>query len=201
MVECFEDMNSTASLPNGLLISKIIVDSLVDLSNYKSTFIVAMYDTPTISSMDYVFINKKWYQKKFVQSRAETPRDTRISVESTTLLLKEAAHIRISLDGLESYMQVLEDTLGKVLQLHKDSNIDIEKIHLEMGGLKKDASRYINTILKEVNSIKTGADSYKNQLAVTMNTLYFSFSKTVEKSLTTFYTKVVNTLTYFLVKH
>ena len=70
-----------------------------------------------------------------------------------------------------------------------------------MGGLQKDVSCYVNTILKEVNSIKTGGDSYNSQLEVTINTSYCSFSKIFEKYLTTFGTNVVNTVTYFLVKY
>lgn len=98
----------------------------MDLSNYSPTFDHATYDTQTFSSMDYMLIQKKLHYKESVQSRADTPWDTRISVDSAELLLKEAEHIRISLDGLESIMQILEDTIGKFLQLHKDSNTYIE---------------------------------------------------------------------------
>ena len=59
-----------------------------------------------------------------------------------------------------------------------------------MGGLQKDVSCYVNTILKEVNSIKTGGDSYNSQLEVTMKISYCSFSKIVEKFLTIFGTNV-----------
>ncbi|KAH0695828.1 hypothetical protein KY289_013310 [Solanum tuberosum] len=83
MVESLEDTNSSSSLPYGLLISRIIVDSL----------------------------------KEFVQQRADAPK-------------------------------VLQDTLGKVLQLHKDSSTDVGKLRLEVEGLKKKAIRSINTILK-----------------------------------------------------
>ena len=114
-----------------------------------------------------MFINEKCYQKQSVQSRVDTPRATRFSADFLALLLQEAEQIKIIPDGLESYMKVLQKTLGKVLQLHKDSNIDIEKLQIEIGRLKKDDSCSINTIMKEVNSIKTGADSNNNQLAVT----------------------------------
>ena len=151
--------------------------------------------------MDYVFINEKWYYNEFVQSRVDTPQATRISGDFAPLLLKKAELMEISFDGLESYMQDLQDTLGKVLQLHKDSNIDVWNLRLDMGGHKKDVSLSVNTILKEVNSIKTWHDSYNNEFVVTMNTSYWSLSKTVEKSLTTFSTNMVNTVTYFLVKY
>ena len=87
--------------------------------------------------MDYVFINEKWYYNEFVQSRVDTPHATRIFADFAALLLKKAELIEISFDGLESYMQDLEDTVGKVVQLHKDSNIDIGNHRLDMGGHKK----------------------------------------------------------------
>lgn len=95
-------------------------------------------------------------------------------------------------------MQVLQDTLGKVLQLHKDSSTDVGKLRLEVEGLKKEAIRSVITILKEVNSIKFGVDSAYNELAVTVHTSYSNFSKNVERTYNTFYRNVLNTLKYFL---
>ncbi|KAL3324405.1 hypothetical protein AABB24_038519 [Solanum stoloniferum] len=122
----------------------------------------------------------------------------RISADSVTLILKEAKHIKVRLVGLETHMQVLHDTLGMVLQLHKDSSTDVGKLCPEVGELKKDVIRSVNTILKEVNSIKTGADSAHNELVVSMHTSYSTFSKTIEHSLNTFCRNVLNTLKYFL---
>ena len=78
MVECFEDTNSTTNLSYEIFIAWIIFDSLVDLSDYMPTLIDAKSDTQTSSRIDYVLINEKWYKKLFVQSRADTPRATRI---------------------------------------------------------------------------------------------------------------------------
>lgn len=117
------------------------------------------------------------------------------------MLLKEMEHIKVRLDGLESHMQVIKDILGRVPQLHKDSNIDVGKLRLEVGELKKEALRSVNKILKEVNSIKDGAYSAHNELAITVHTSYPTFSKTVEKSLNTFCRNVINSMTYFLAKY
>ncbi|KAG5577878.1 hypothetical protein H5410_058012 [Solanum commersonii] len=193
MIENVEDNNSSTSLPYGLLIFRIIIEPLVDLCKYRPTLIDATYDTRTFSSMRYVFANDKWYKKESVQSRA-----TRISVDSVALLLKEAEHIKVRLAGLESHMQVIQDTLGRVLQLHKDSSTNVGKLRLEVGGLKKDAIRSVNTILKEDNSIKTGADYAHSKLAISVHTSYSTFSKIVERSLNTFCRNVLNTLKYFL---
>ncbi|KAG5595055.1 hypothetical protein H5410_036287 [Solanum commersonii] len=148
--------------------------------------------------MGYVLINNKWYKKESGQQRADAPKVTRISADSAALLLQEADVIKVRLDGLESHMQVLQDTFGKVFQLHKDSSIDVGKLRLEIEGLKKQAIRSINTILKEVNSIKTGADSAHNELAVTVHTSYSNFSKNVERTYDSFCRNVLNTLKYFL---
>lgn len=113
--------------------------------------------------------------------------------DSVALLFKEADLIKVRLDGLETHMQVLQDTLGKVLQLHKDSSTDVGKLRLEVEGLKKEAIRSVNTILKEVNSIKMGADSAHNELAVTVHTSYSNFSKNVEHSYDNSYGNVLNT--------
>ncbi|KAH0745873.1 hypothetical protein KY285_007530 [Solanum tuberosum] len=113
-----------------------------------------------------------------VQQRADAPKATRISADSAS---KEADLIKVRLDGLETHMQVLQDTLGKVLQLHKDSNIDVGKLRLEVEGLKKEAICSVNTILKEVNSIKTGADLAHNELDVTVHTSYSNFFKIDER--------------------
>src|SRR5688572_5746731 len=56
MLESVEDSNPSASLPYGLLVSRILVDSLVDLSNYKPIEISATYDTKTFASMGYVLV-------------------------------------------------------------------------------------------------------------------------------------------------
>ncbi|TMW84198.1 hypothetical protein EJD97_025637 [Solanum chilense] len=104
-------MNSTATLAYGLLIYRIIFDSLVDLCTYRPTFIDAACDTQIFLSMDYVLMNEKWYKKESVQSRSDIPWATRISADSATLLLKEAGHINVRLDGLECY--VLKGVKGK----------------------------------------------------------------------------------------
>ncbi|KAH0665500.1 hypothetical protein KY290_027732 [Solanum tuberosum] len=173
MIESVEDNNPSASLPYGLLIYHIIVDSLVDLSKCMPALINATYETGTFSSMGFVHVNDKWYKKESVQSRADTPRATRISADSVVLLLKEAEHF-------------------------KDSSTDVGKLRLEVGGLKKDVIRSVNKILKEVNSIKIGADSAHNELAISVHTSYSTFSKTIECSLNNFCRNVLNTLKYFL---
>lgn len=92
-------------------------------------------------------------KKELVQSRAYTSPASRIFADSALLHLKETEHIKVRLNGLQFHMQVLQDVLGNFLQLHKESSINIGKLRIEKGGIKKDASHLVNIILKEVNSI------------------------------------------------
>lgn len=98
MVECFYDTNSTASLPYGLLVCRIIADYLVDISVYMPTLIDATYNIGTFSKIDYVFINEKWYKKEFVQSRADTPWANRIFTDPASLHLEENEHIKVRIN-------------------------------------------------------------------------------------------------------
>ncbi|KAH0670729.1 hypothetical protein KY290_026127 [Solanum tuberosum] len=172
MVESSEDNISSASLPYGLLISRIIVNSLVDLSQFMPALIDATYDTRTFSSMGYVLINDKWYKKESVQQRADAPYPRPLASQLTQLLCFSKSR-----------------TL---------SSTDVGKLRLEVEGLKKEVIRSVNTILKEVNSIKSGVDSAYNKLAVTVHTSYSNFSKNVERTYNTFCRNVFNTLKYFL---
>ncbi|KAH0653076.1 hypothetical protein KY289_030754 [Solanum tuberosum] len=59
MSESAEDTNASASLPYGLLISRILVDRFVDLSMFTPIVINATYDSRTFSSMGYVQVGDK----------------------------------------------------------------------------------------------------------------------------------------------
>jgi len=69
MWESAEDTNASASLPYGLLISRILVDRLVDLSMFTPIVINATYDSYTFSSMGYVQVGDKWVKKDSVKAR------------------------------------------------------------------------------------------------------------------------------------
>ncbi|KAH0661282.1 hypothetical protein KY284_026213 [Solanum tuberosum] len=140
MFESSKDSNSSANLSYGLLISRIIIDSLVDLSQFKHVFIDVTYDR-TFSTMGYVLIDNKWHKKESAKERAKALKASCISDDSAAILLKEAKDIEVHLDGLKSYMQVLQDTIRKVLQISKDLGTDIGKLRLEVEGLKKAGSQ------------------------------------------------------------
>lgn len=90
MEESAEDTNNTASLPYDLLISRILQDSLVDLSGYKPIEISGTYDSRTFSSMGYVLIDKKCCRKDSVKGKVEVPKVSKVSADSASVLIKEA---------------------------------------------------------------------------------------------------------------
>ena len=69
----FKDLNSSAILPSGLLIWRIIVDSPVDLSFFTPSLINATYNFHTFSSTGYVKVGEKLVKKDSVKARADSP--------------------------------------------------------------------------------------------------------------------------------
>ncbi|KAK4713827.1 hypothetical protein R3W88_019734 [Solanum pinnatisectum] len=87
MWEKAEEFNPSASLPYGLLISRILVDRLIDLSMFKHIEISATYDSHTFFSMGYVEVGNRWVKKDSVQERADAAKPTKIFAESAALFL------------------------------------------------------------------------------------------------------------------
>ena len=71
--ESVEGLNFFASFPYGFLMSRIIVDSLVDLSMFTPSLINATYDSHTFSSMGYVQVGEKWVKMDSITARADSP--------------------------------------------------------------------------------------------------------------------------------
>lgn len=71
MLESCQDSGSNASLPYGMIITRIQKDIDVDLSNYSVKEISLTYDNRTFSSMGYVFDDGKWYKGR-LQAQAQT---------------------------------------------------------------------------------------------------------------------------------
>ena len=72
-----------------------------------STLVDGTYDIWTFLSMGYVLVSEKRYKKKLVKSMADAPQATRISTEFVALLINEAKHIKVRINGIESHMQML----------------------------------------------------------------------------------------------
>lgn len=94
-------------------------------------------------------------------------------------------------------MQIMQESAGKILQLSKDTNTDVGKLHISMDGLKRGVQT-VNNLIKQVDSFKTGANSSQTTLAVSVHTSYSNFARNVERSYNRFCDNVTNTLNYFL---
>lgn len=90
MLESAEGSNPTASLPYGLLVSHIIVDTLVDLSKYTPVEVAATYDSRAFSSVGHTLVDKKWHKKNSLKAKVDAPKATCASANSVSLLLIEA---------------------------------------------------------------------------------------------------------------
>lgn len=114
------------------------------------------------------------------------------------MLPKKAEELKIRMVMLESTMHAMQDTIGKVLQLSKDTRTNVGKLHIAMDGVKLEDVRSFNKLLEQIDSLKIGADSSNNDLTVSVNTSYSNFSKNVNHSYNCFYRNILKTLKYFL---
>ncbi|KAG5589349.1 hypothetical protein H5410_039863 [Solanum commersonii] len=146
MVESLKDTNSSSSMPYGLLISRIIVDSLVDLSPFRPSLIDTTYDTRTFSSMGFVLINNKWYTKEFVQQRADAPKVTRISADSAALLLQEADLIK----AIRSVNTILKEVNSIKTGADSAHNELAVTVHTSYSNFSKNVERTYDSFCRNV---------------------------------------------------
>ncbi|KAG5596210.1 hypothetical protein H5410_037442 [Solanum commersonii] len=173
-----EESNPSASLPYGLLISRILVDRLIDLSMFTYNEISATYDSRTFSNMDYVEVGNKWVKKDFVQERVDAAKPTKISAESVALLLQDSDEMKTCIMAIERGLETLHDA--------KDTNTDIGKLRIAMTGIKQEGIATVNKLIRQVDSLKCGVDSSNNELAISVQNSYSSLSRNVERSYNSF---------------
>lgn len=169
MVESTEDTNASTSFPYGFLISCILVDPLVNLSNFKPTEISTTYHTWTFSCMGCVLVGDKWHSKDSVKSKTY----------STDLASQLQKDIKACLLAVENGIEMLQESVGKILQMHKDTSTYVGKLRILMDGLKQEGVSTMNKMIKQVDSLKKGAKSSNNKLVVSVPTSYSNFSKNV----------------------
>ncbi|KAG5630738.1 hypothetical protein H5410_002455 [Solanum commersonii] len=191
MWESAKESNPSASVPYGLLISQILVDRLVDLFMFKPIEINATYDSRTFSSTGYMEVGDRWVKKDSVQERADTPNPTKISAESTALLLQDSDELKTRIIAVERGLETFHDAIEKVFRLQKDTNIDIGKLRIAMTRIKQEGISTVNKLIRQVDSLKTGVNSSNNELAISVQNSYSSLSMTVERSYNSFSEKSV----------
>lgn len=92
----------------------------------------------------------------------------------------------------------MQKTLKKILQLSKDSSTDLGKLRIEVEHLKTEGVHSVNKLIQQVKSFSAGVNASNNELAVSVQTGYSTFSQNTEKSYYNFCHSVINTLKYFL---
>ncbi|KAG5586670.1 hypothetical protein H5410_047104, partial [Solanum commersonii] len=198
MWESVEDPNPSANLPYGLLISRILVDRLVDLSMFTPIVINATYDSCTFSSRGYMQVENKWIKKDSVKIRAETSKPTKISTNSTALLMQDNDELKTMLFGVERGLETLHDAIEKVFRLQKNITTDVGKLRIAMTGINQEGISTVNKLIRQVDFLKGGVSSSNNDLDVIVQTSYPNLSRSVEWSYNSFCGKVINTLKYIL---
>uniref|UniRef100_M0ZUX8 Uncharacterized protein n=1 Tax=Solanum tuberosum TaxID=4113 RepID=M0ZUX8_SOLTU len=200
MWESVEDPNPSSSLPYGLLISRILVDRLVDLSMFTPVVINATYDSRTFSSMGYMQVENKWVKKDSVKARAKTSIPTKISTDLASLLIQDNDELKTRFFRVERGLETLHDVVEKIFRVQKDTTTDVGKLRIAMTGIKQEGISTVNKLIRQVDFLKAGVSSSNNDLAVTVQTSYSSLSLSVERSYNSFCGNVINTLKYFLVE-
>ena len=109
--ESVEGLNFFASFPYGFLMSRIIVDSLVDLSMFTPSLINATYDSHTFPSMEYVKNGKKWVKKDSLKARADSPKRSKISADSATILFQDNEEVKTRLLTVEWKLKTFPDAV------------------------------------------------------------------------------------------
>lgn len=71
MIESAAKIESHASLPYGLIISRILDASLVDLSDYTHVEVSSTYNTCAVGNMGYVLTDDKWSKKGFIKAKVD----------------------------------------------------------------------------------------------------------------------------------
>lgn len=97
MMESAEDSNPSTNLSYGLLISRIVSESKVDLFSVKATEVSASYESRTFASMGYTYVDNKYHKKDSIKVKAEARKSTRIFADSAVVLTKEVDEIKGSL--------------------------------------------------------------------------------------------------------
>lgn len=172
MIESAAESGTHASLPYGLIISRILIGLDIDLFDYKSLEVSATYNIRTFATMGYVLIDGKWSKKGSVKVKVKQPRASKITADSAADLLKEESEIKERLSALEVGMQHMKEKLDKVLQLLKDTSTDVEKLRISMDSIQQEGIKTVNKLINRVDTLNHGAGSSQTDLAVTIQTSY-----------------------------
>ncbi|KAH0746129.1 hypothetical protein KY285_007786 [Solanum tuberosum] len=161
MWESVEDPHPSASLPYGLLISRIIVDRLLDLSMF----------TP---------VENKWVKKDSVKARAETSKSTKISADLAALLMHDNDELNTRLLGKDTTTDVGKLRIA-MTGIKNEGIYTVNKLIRHVDSLKGGVSSFNNDLAVLVqtfcSSLSRGVErSYNTFRGKVINTLKYFLS-------------------------
>ncbi|KAG5615485.1 hypothetical protein H5410_015309 [Solanum commersonii] len=174
IMEKYEDSNAYASIPYGLLISRILVDHRVDLSMFNPVEINATFDSLTFSSMGYVHLGNKWVKKDSVKAKDTDELKTHIlATEHGPETLQEGHHVvklRIAMTGIKQNGVSIANKLIKQVDSLKSgvesSNTDLAiSVQTYFSGLSKNVERSYNSFYGKNYQVKYLLHSDGNNFA------------------------------------
>uniref|UniRef100_M1DZ15 Uncharacterized protein n=1 Tax=Solanum tuberosum TaxID=4113 RepID=M1DZ15_SOLTU len=129
--------------------------------------------------MGYVEVGNKWVKKDSVQELADVAKPTKISAESTALLLQDSDEVKTRIMVVERGLETLHDAVEKVFRLQKDTSTVIGKLRIAMTGIKQKGIAMVNKLIRQADSLKGGVDFSNNELAISVKNSYSSLSRNV----------------------
>ncbi|KAF3627741.1 hypothetical protein FXO37_29706 [Capsicum annuum] len=162
--------------------------------------VYATYDSKTFVSMGYVLVDSEWCKKDSSKTRSDTSKVSKSMSNPVLSATKEIQELKEWLKAIKKGLVDLWQSTTRLIQLSKKMSTDMDKVRLSLDDLKLKDVKMFNRLFARVDTIKSKTSSSNNELAISVQNFYSSFTKKVEKSYEHFCTNMHNTLTYFLEK-
>lgn len=205
MEESSQDSSGSASLPYGMVISRILKVVGVDLSEYTANKISATYNLTTFASMGYTLANGRWTKKALSkpkvgfldEEKATATSEIDILKVSVAELMKETMEIKHTLAAVVDGLEKVQDSLSSISTLSKGTSSGMGNLKLQLNHLRSEVVKSFNKVLNQVDSKATRVEVPQTELATAVQSSYFSLSKLTKKTYHSF-EGIINTRNYFL---
>ncbi|MCD7471996.1 hypothetical protein HAX54_012818, partial [Datura stramonium] len=177
MVESYQDTSGNASLPYGMIVSRIINSMGVDVSAFPVKEISSTYNDRAFSSMGYILD-----ENRLVKKESFKPKGMFSTLESCTIVPPDGSSSFV-FSSLMIEIKDVKETQGAVAgDMHKSNksltvlissvvNMKTKLILLQHEGVKS-----FNKVLRQVYSATTQVEVSDNELAVAIPNSYSSLS-------------------------
>ncbi|KAG5572387.1 hypothetical protein H5410_062153 [Solanum commersonii] len=161
MEESSQDSSGSASLPYGMVISRILKVVGVDLSEYTANKISATYDLTTFASMGYTFENGRWTKKALSKPKVGFSDKEKATATSEIDILKIKHMLAAVVDGL----QKVQDSLSSISTLSEGTSSGMGNLKLQLNHLRSEVVKSFNKVLNQVDSKAARVEVSQNELA------------------------------------